>query len=282
MVPTLSIVFMAVSMVICFVVPLGGLAFLLTRRDAGGGRRYPGVGRAFAAGMLAFGASQLLVRIPLMTLVVPRLPEPIASFLLSAPIASLTAGLFEETARLVVIVWLLRRFHRWVDGVAFGLGHGGLEAMVLVGLPMVNNLIIAVAINTGRLDSLTAALPAEQVTLLRTSLVGTDPWTFLLAGVERIGAIAFHVGMSVLVLWGVHRSRRLLAWVLAVVAHAALNVSAVGLSRTGASPWLVEVVVLAWAVAAVLLVLRLRPAFPRNVEPDLRTLPAPTPNTPQP
>lgn len=277
MVPTLSLVFMVVSLVICFAVPLGGLAFLATRRDAGGARRHPGLGRAFGAGMLAFGVSQLVLRIPLMTLVVPQLPEPVASFLLSAPVASLTAGLFEETARLLVMVWLLRRFHRWVDGLAFGLGHGGLEAMALIGLSMVNNLVLAVAINTGRLDSLAAALPPEEVEVLRSALVETEPSAFLAGGVERIAAIALHVGLSVLVLWGVHHARRLPAWVVAVLVHTAANLSAVLALRAGAPVWLIEALLLVWGAAVMVFALRLRRGLPTGIEPDPSDLPAPRP-----
>ena len=277
MVPTLSLVFMAVSLVICFAVPLGGLAILATRRDAAGARRYPGLGRAFGAGMLAFGASQLVLRIPLMTMVVPQLPEPVASFLLSGPVASLTAGLFEETARLLVMLWLLRRFHRWADGLAFGLGHGGLEAMALIGLSMVNNLALAIAINTGRLDSLAAALPPEEVELLRSAMVGTEPAAFLAGGLERVAAIAFHVGMSVLVLWGVHHNRRLRVWLVAVLLHTAVNLSAVLAVRAGISLWLVEALLLAWGVAAVVLAVRLRRGFAATIEPAPQDLPAPRP-----
>ena len=84
-----------------------------------------------------------------MTLVVPGLPEPARGFLLSVPVASFTAGLFEETGRLVVMLLLLKAFHRLADGLAFGLGHGGLEAMLLVGLTYVSNLVLAVLMNTG-------------------------------------------------------------------------------------------------------------------------------------
>lgn len=277
MVPTTSLVFMVVSLLVCFGVPLGGLWFLSSRRRAEGARRYPAIGRAFLCGMLAFGVSQLLLRVPLMTLVVPQLPEPLSGFLLSAPVASFSAGLFEETGRLVVMVLLMRRFHRWADGLSFGLGHGGLEAMALTGLAMVNNLVVGVALNTGRWDALAAGLPADQAEAVRQALVTTSPSLFLLSGVERIGAVAFHVGMSVLILWGVHRSRRLVAWVVAVLLHGALNLTAISTMQAGAPPWLVELLVLAWGAALLVWVVRMRPAFPATIAPDLRTLPAPVP-----
>ncbi|MEA5153183.1 YhfC family intramembrane metalloprotease [Raineyella sp.] len=277
MVPVASLVFLVVDVIICFGIPLGGLAWLATRRTPDGAARYPAVGRAFLCGMLAFAASQLLTRLPLMAVVVPQLPHPVAAFLLSGPVASYTAGLFEETGRLVVMVLLLRRFHRWVDGVAFGLGHGGLEAMALVGLTFVSDLVIAVMINTGGWSSLAAALPADRAQQIRDVMTGTAPTTFLAGGVERIGAIGVHVALSVLVLWGVHRSRKLLAWVLAVVLHGTVNLTAVLLAGAKVNLWWIELAVLVLAAALLALAVRLRPAFAMQVAPDLRRMPPPVP-----
>lgn len=275
MVPVASFVFMVVDLVVCFGVPLGGLAWLATRRTPDGARRHPAIGRAFLCGMLAFAASQLLTRLPLMALVVPQLPAPVAGFLLSGPVASYTAGLFEETGRLVVMVLLLRRFHRWIDGVAFGLGHGGLEAMALTGLTIVSNLVLATMINTGRWSTVAAALPAPQAQTIRDRMVDTAPTLFLAAGVERIGAIGVHVALSVLVLWGVRRARRLLAWVLAVVLHGTVNLVAILMAGAGVHPWWIELVVLVLAAALLVMAVRLRPAFATEVAPDLRRLPPP-------
>lgn len=280
MVPVLSLVFMAVTLIICLAVPFGGLWFLARRRGVDGRRRHPRLARAFLAGVLAFGVSQLVLRLPLLALVVPQLPDPVSGFLLSAPGLSLSAGLFEETGRLVVMVLLLRRFHRWVDGLAFGLGHGGLEALVITGLTQVNNLVLGIAINAGRWDALAAALPAGQAEQVRQALVTTPPSLFLAAGVERIGAIAFHVALSVLILWGVHRSHRLLAWVGAVLLHGATNWAAVAMVQAGVSPWLVEAALLAWGAVLLVWVVRVRPAFATAIGPDPRTLPPPALPTP--
>ena len=39
----------------------------------------------------------------------------------------------------MMMLLLLKAFHRWIDGVTFGLGHGGIEMIALVGVAMVNN-----------------------------------------------------------------------------------------------------------------------------------------------
>lgn len=70
---------MAVVIVLCAGAPVGAFAWIAARRNAEGGRRWPGVWRAFWVGALAFIVSQLLTRIPLMTLVVPTLGADVSA-----------------------------------------------------------------------------------------------------------------------------------------------------------------------------------------------------------
>lgn len=267
MVPFASIVGMAVTVLICVLLPLGGLLWIATRRD-GGVRRYPKVGRAFAAGALAFVASQVLTRIPLMGWLA-SLQQPWAQWPISAPVASFSAGLFEETGRLLVMLWLLRRFHRWIDGVSFGLGHGGIEAVLLVGLGQVSYLSLAVMINSGQTGALDQ-LPAETREMLLTGLTASPPLDFYLAGIERIAAVGLHVGLSVLVLWGIVAGRRALAWLAAVLIHGLCNLAAVLLATSGLpnATLLAELALLVLVAAFwALFVLRCRPRFPVDVAP---------------
>ncbi len=245
----LSITAMAAVLLVCVAVPLGAFAWIATRRNAEGGRRWPGMWRAFLAGALAFIVSQLLTRIPLMTLVVPSLGPDVSDFLLSGPVASYTAGLFEETGRLVMMLLLLKAFHRWIDGVTFGFGHGGIEAIALVGLAMVNNLVMAALINIGQWPTIAAQLPAEAATQVFDALTTTAPSAFLLAGAERLSAISLHVACSVIVLAGVVHGRKLIAWLVAVALHGSFNLLAVlGLSA-GWPALLVEFLLAVIAVA---------------------------------
>ena len=264
MVPIASMVGMGVSLAISMLVPLGVLVWLMTRKGDGGVRRYPQLGRSFACGMLAFALSQVLTRLPLMAYL-STVQQPWAQFLVSAPVASYTAGLFEETGRLLVMLWLLRRFHRWVDGVSFGLGHGGLEALLLVGLSSVTNLALAMMINAGQVPP---GVPAAALEALKATLTSTPSGIFYLAGVERISALALHVGLSVLVLWGIVAGRRLLGWTLAVLVHGTANLAVV--LTASVAPVLVAELLLIALVAAfwVLFVWRSRPWFPSEIAPE--------------
>lgn len=255
MVPQSSIAAMVVTLVLCFAVPLGGL--VLVRR------RHPRVGRAFACGALAFLGSQVLTRIPLMTMVVPQVSEPARGVLLSAPVASFSAGLFEETGRLIVMLLLMKAFHRLADGVAFGLGHGGLEEVLITGLTMVNNIALSLLINSGGWAPVAAALPAGQAAAIEKALTTTGWDAFALGAVERIAAIALHIACSLVILAGIVHHRKLVAWLSAVLLHGVANLSVVTAARAGVPLVALELVFLAlvgvllWA-----LVRRLGPTFP--------------------
>jgi len=258
MVPAATIAAMVFTLVVSFAVPLGGLLVL---------RRYaPRVGRAFACGMLAFFVSQVLTRLPLMTLVVPSLAEPARGFLTSVPVASFTAGLFEETGRLVVMLLLLKGFHRLADGIAFGLGHGGLEAMLLVGLTYVSNLVLAVLMNTGGWASIAASLPAANAEAIEKAMTGLPASTFALAGVERIGAIGLHVVLSLVILAGVVHGRKALAWVVAVLIHGLANLGVLSAMGAGVPTAAVEVGFLVVIAALLWLAIRrLGPTLPATI-----------------
>ena len=279
MVSPVSLVAMAVVALLCLAVPLSAFAWIATRRTTGGERRWPGVWRAFWAGALAFVISQLLTRIPLMTLVVPTLGADVSGFLLSGPVASYSAGLFEETGRLVVMLLLLKAFHRWIDGVSFGFGHGGIEAITLVGLTMASNLVLALLINTGQWPTIAASLPAEAATQVFDALTTAAPLDFLLAGVERLSAISLHVACSVIVLAGIVHGRKLLAWVVAVILHGTVNLLAVLGLTAGWPVLLIELLLVVIAVALWFGIARVRPWFS---QPDAAPPLSPAPQQPLP
>ena len=169
---------LAVGIVICYLIPVAGLVLLW--------RKVKGAGKAFLIGALAFTVSQPLIRIPILQLVLPGfgwyavlqlLPWEYGLFL------GFTAGLFEESARWAAMSFLLKRQRDMEHGLAFGLGHGGVEAMLLIGPNMIAGLMMVLA-GQG------ALFPA-------------DAGSVLTAGAERIFAMMFHVGASLLLMYGV-------------------------------------------------------------------------------
>lgn len=261
MVPVLSLVGMAVAFLLSTVLPVVAIVWLVRRQTPDGIKRYPHVLRAIGCGALTFVLSQILTRIPLMGFI-SGIDAPWAQLLVSPQVASFTAGLFEETGRLLIMLWLMKRFHRWLDGVAFGLGHGGIEAILLVGLSSATNLLVGIGLNSGQGA---AGVPPEVMAQLQRVLIETGPETFFLSGVERVAAIALHIGLSVMILWGIVAGRKLLFWALAIVIHGMLNLTIVTIAAV-APLWLAEVALVGLVgVFWWLFVLRSRPWFPTEI-----------------
>lgn len=166
----------------------------------------------------------------------------------------LAAALFEETGRFVAMKFFMKQDLDKHNAVMYGIGHGGIEAIMLVGLTYISNLLSAVMINTGVLQNSMAMLDEEmQIASFEQIKVlwETPAWHFYMAGVERTIAIVLHISLSVLVYRAVKmRSGRF--WLIAFLIHFAVDFITVIVSGFGAPVWLLElllfvmVIVVAW------------------------------------
>jgi uncharacterized membrane protein YhfC len=139
--------------------------------------------------------------------------------------AGLSAGVFEEVARYLALKFWLKKDTHTLLPLKYGIGHGGIEA-VLFGL-LAAVALVQVLVLGG--DGLEALLPADQIELARTQIEAfwAVPWYHsLLGAVERVSAMAFHIGASVLVYKSV-RTKNLLYLIIAVIGHTALDAFAV-------------------------------------------------------
>lgn len=190
--------------------------------------------RYFGYGALIFLLFQLLTRVPLVQILqaqlAPQLSASRGLLIGWIVILSLTAGLAEEIGRYVGYRWLMKRDDKtWEKAIMYGLGHGGLESMLLVAGLTLLGLINLLALSASNLDTL--PISPEQRTQLQQQLaaVAAQPEWLPLAGAwERLWAISFHVAMSVVVLQVFRRGRMIWLW-LAVAAHALLDFLGAGL-----------------------------------------------------
>ncbi|WP_423380329.1 YhfC family intramembrane metalloprotease [Burkholderia sp. LMG 32019] len=206
--------------------------------------------RVFFYGMLTFFVFQPVLRmswqIPLYRWLAhdPRWHLPMLVF------AALTAGLFEECGRWVAFRYLLPKRHDAPTAVMLGLGHGGLEAMLLVGVGFL-------ALGTAYLLAHAGAVVSEGVqSLVGSQFSGMTLASPLLALLERTSALAAHVGLSLIVLQTfVRGTKRWLAYAIAL--HFVFDLVAVLLTRH----WHVDTVLVEatlFVCSAVLLLLGIR------------------------
>ena len=210
----LSIVSIIVTLFVSFILPL---AFLVGYAL---GHKKQGIWSAWLLGALGFFVPQILIRLPILTGLSQS--AGFAAFAQNHPVAygfglAFTAGLFELAGRYAVARCLKKNL-TCRRALAAGLGHGGIEAILITGLAYLSNVVILVMLQTGGFDAvLTQTGDASQLLAARDTLVNTHWALFLLAGYERLLAMTCHVAMSMMVCYGVH-TNRVLPWTLACLA----------------------------------------------------------------
>ena len=227
MVSGLSLVAMVVTLLICMVVPIVALIVYAVKNKG------KGVWLAWFIGAAGFFVMQIIIRTPILSLL--SLNEGFVKFandyyIVYVLILAFTAALFEVVARFVGAL-ILKKKQCYEVAVGAGLGHGGIEAMFLIGMTYVNNLLYSVMINTGAFDAMvesTAQMGVDAQTLqalwdVKTALIDTTPAMFLLAGYERILTIIVHVAMTVLVFYFVNKKKGFLGILLCLFMHTVID-----------------------------------------------------------
>jgi uncharacterized membrane protein YhfC len=231
----LSIIFMTVTIIICFLYPIAIYVYASKRYHT---RLLPVV--IGASIFILFGVILKAVGTGIL-LLIPGFKETADNIpVLKAFIAAVLAGVFEETGRFVAFK-LLNKKNKCEDigtAFAYGAGHGGIEAIVIVGIAMLNSLLLAMTINFAGANSMTAGLEGET---LKSVVDGVNQLTqsncliFLTSGFERFVAMSFHVAASVLVFMAVMNKKRFYLYPLAIGLHTILNIPA-GLYQVGILP----------------------------------------------
>jgi uncharacterized membrane protein YhfC len=166
------------------------------------------------------------------------LPEAVAGPLFYLYVGALT-GIFE-----VGIVWLVMRYTRlgrvsWNRALAFGIGFGAVEALLLGLSSLGTVLTVLVAPNVFPLEAL------EQVSLLNNVLYGLAPI------LERFSTVLIHILSNVLIFYAVAKRKTKWFW-LALIYKTGIDAVAAfaqfwGL-ETLAKIWAIEAVVALWGL----------------------------------
>lgn len=247
-----SITFMAISLVLSIFFPIV-LAIVFYRKQ-----RYA-ISAVFI-GVVMMTVSQFVIRIPLLQLSAGMswYKSLASSLYLYALFLGLTAGLFEETARYIGFRFMLRKKLEWKNGVAYGIGHGGIESILLVGLTYINNLVYSTMINSGMFDKLISPMvPAETAKYIKDSLINTASSTFLVGGIERVLTMAVQIALSIIVLYAV-ANKKFIFYIYAILLHALVNIPAVILTRYVSNIWITEGVIFVFALISLFFIVKSR------------------------
>ena len=263
MVPTANLIIMAVNALLGFAIP-GFLCWWAVKKDKA---NLPPI--LFGAAVFLIFALVLESIVHQIVLKGPHGATIQGNVLYYALYGGLMAGLFEETGRFLAMKFLLKKYPATPKpGVAYGLGHGGVEMVIIFGISMISTLTMAIMVNLGQTDTLLSSAPADakdQLTATFEQLQTTGAGTYLLGLWERLSALTLHLGLSILV-WAAVRKGGKWLWLFpaAILLHALVDGLAVILSKS-AGMVTVELIVMALAIAVAALAWQVaRKAFPKE------------------
>jgi len=234
------------------------LAFYLTRK-------FKLSWKLVLAGALTFIASQIL-HIPVVygltalfnNGTLPAIPEAWTT-IFNAIVLGLLAGIFEETARWILFKFSLKNVKTWREGVLVGVGHGGVEA-VLLGMLALATVGSMIAMRNADLSAF--GIPADQIELTKQQLAefwSAPVYTAFLGLIERVFAVCLHLSLSVMVLYSVVYGKPVWFWI-ALLWHAFVDALAVYLFPIVGAVG-IEAVVAVCAVISLVILFRMRRMF---------------------
>lgn len=245
MVKSLSIIFMAVTLLISVGIPVVLTIYMY--------KKYKISIKAVFIGALMFFIFQGVIRIPVLSAL--QLTSWFRGVYSLYPVAvmfviALTAALFETTGRYIGMKFILKDSLEWKNGVAYGIGHGGVEAILLVGMTYIANLIYSLLINTGLVN---ASGPIN-------ALVATRPDMFLAAGVERLFTMIFHIALSLIVLYGIMYKKRPFI-LLCILLHTLVDWIIPLIATNKADIWITEMFVAIIGILSFIFILKSKKMF---------------------
>ena len=213
---SLVITVYAVALVMALI-PIGGIALFKFK--------YHGfVGNAII-GMCAFFLAVFVVESFAHSLI---LSSPIGNAILTngvlyAAYGGLMAAIFEEGTRFLIFRLIGKRFNSISDALMYGIGHGGMEMLIIGALNMFSNAMILQAIANNDLTSVMGEVTmTEELMLSIQALAATPAMMYVLSLIERILAFALHIVLSIIVFAAVTKK----AWGLfgvAILSHFAVD-----------------------------------------------------------
>jgi uncharacterized membrane protein YhfC len=202
---------------------------------------------------------------------------PVFQLLFTAAFFGLSAGIFEEVARYLVLRLWAKDARSWRNGILFGAGHGGAEAIILGVIVMYAFFQLAALRNA----DLAGVFPPNQLFLAQKQVTAYWSATWydsLLGFVERLFTIPDQIAMAVMVMQVF--TRKQIRWLfLAIGYHALLDASGI-INMEYLGVYWTEAVFCGFAILSIVLIFVL--CQPEPLENNLPNLPHPVIGMPKP
>jgi uncharacterized membrane protein YhfC len=221
---------MAISAGLAILVPIVAIIFMAVRKKLNW--------KATLFGALLFFTFALLLEQLMHYFVIGQDPTKSALYqniTLYALYGGFAAGIFEETARLLGFKFLIRISENEPieTGISYGLGHGGIEAILIGGISAISNLVLSAMVNSGAIRGIAGAMKGDQLNTFNQqmhALASTPSYIFLISGFERVSALILQIGLSLFVFKAVVE-KKWKYFIYAILIHAGVDIFAVLFQR---------------------------------------------------
>ncbi len=145
--------------------------------------------------------------------------------------AATVAALFEETGRYLAFRFVLTKHPNKETAVTYGIGHGGIECILVLGVTYIQYYAYGQLINNGSMDKMLSAYKdssqsVDALNQLITNIKGVTQMTCYMADLERISAMMVQVALSILVFQAVYVAGKKYMYWVAVALHFLMDVPA--------------------------------------------------------
>ena len=141
----------------------------------------------------------------------------------------LAAAIFEETARFIALNQIFKSTRKKENAIMYGIGHGGIECIMVLTIASINNIITAIMINTGYNKEILNTIKDENISNQMQSIFNTllevKSYEFFLGDFERIIAIFLQISFSMIVYIAIRKNKNYLK--LAYLIHFLIDFSIV-------------------------------------------------------
>lgn len=205
----------------CILIPLTGMVYLNIRKNAE--IKYA------VTGAVVFFSFALVLEKMLHVVVLPLIDQEKQTWLYVL-YGALAAGIFEEIPRYYVLkIMDKKKSLGTYDALQYGLGHGGFEMTILVGLTGISHFFLERKVNALGLATILKDIPPAyhgQVKESIQALASIQGAQIILPLVERILALSFHLAMALLAYFIVRGFLKKSTLVLAVGLHFLMDLPA--------------------------------------------------------
>ena len=191
MIPQINVIVLAVNIMLCICPTIIFSIFAIIKKRS---LFWP-----FIIGFITFFISQVILRVPINSLIFSFFPEENVNWYYIIFIV-LTAIFLEEGGRFLGLKFFLKEHTKRIDGIAFGIGFASGYNILFSLVSHISQFLLAINVNNPNFIS----SEINNETIESIDILSTTPWNnLLLSGLHNIAFVLIEVGLTLILLHGI-------------------------------------------------------------------------------